>query len=93
MARITVEDCLEHISNRFALVLIAAKRSKELMSGDAAFIANDKGNKEIVTSLREIAAEYVGADASKFDENVQKMHLEVKRNNSEVGFNLPPEAD
>ncbi len=93
MARITVEDCLDHISNRFALVLIAAQRSKELMKGDAAFVQNDKGNKEIVTSLREVAEGFVSADESGFDRNVQQMVMEVNKNNKEAGYSLPPSAD
>lgn len=56
MARITVEDCLEQVSNRFSLVLVAADRTKQLLSGDKALIDNDGDNKEVVTALREIAA-------------------------------------
>ncbi|MEA2626220.1 MAG: DNA-directed polymerase subunit omega [Candidatus Binatota bacterium] len=54
MARITVEDCLEKIPNRFELVLLAAKRAKQLLKGARPLVDSD--NKEIVTSLREIAA-------------------------------------
>jgi DNA-directed RNA polymerase subunit omega len=54
MARITVEDCLERIPNRFELVLLAAKRAKQLLKGSRPMVESD--NKEIVTSLREIAA-------------------------------------
>lgn len=53
MARVTVEDCLEHMENRFALVHAAALRANELIKG-AAPIYKCK-NKEIVTALREIA--------------------------------------
>lgn len=72
MARITVEDCLEKVPNRFALVLVAAERSKQLMKGDKALVDESeiKKNKEIVTSLREIAAGRVQADLSRFDENI-----------------------
>lgn len=54
MARITVEDCLDHIPNRFELVLLAAKRAKQLLKGSRPMVESE--NKEIVTSLREIAA-------------------------------------
>ena len=54
MARITVEDCLEKIPNRFQLALAAVKRSKMLLRGARPLV--DSTNKEIVTSLREIAA-------------------------------------
>jgi DNA-directed RNA polymerase subunit omega len=55
MARITVEDCLEKVSNRFALVLLVAKRAKQLMKGDDC-TSPGKSNKFIVNSLREVAA-------------------------------------
>ena len=53
MARITVEDCLQYCENRFALVHIAAKRARELYKGVEPLIRCK--NKQIVTSLREIA--------------------------------------
>ena len=54
MARITVEDCLENENNRFTLVRLAAHRAKQLLSGKAP-VADSKGNKAIVSALREIA--------------------------------------
>jgi DNA-directed RNA polymerase subunit omega len=56
MARISIEDCLENVDNRFELVLIAAKRSKQLLKGNEKLIDNKDDNKDIVMSLREIAA-------------------------------------
>ena len=53
MARITVEDCLDQVPNRFELVLLAARRAKQLLKGARPFVESD--NKEIVTALREIA--------------------------------------
>lgn len=55
MARVTVEDCMPHVHNRFALVLLVAKRAKQLMKGAELTVAT-KGNKMIVGSLREVAA-------------------------------------
>lgn len=55
MARITVEDCLGKENNRFSLVLLAAKRTKQLLRGSTAKIDN-RTNKAVVTALREIAA-------------------------------------
>ena len=55
MARITVEDCLTQETNRFGLVLLAAKRAKQLLGGAKQAIADNRGNKSIVTALREIA--------------------------------------
>ena len=54
MARITVEDCLEHVDNRFALVMLAVKRAKQLYAGADPLIECE--NREIITALREIAA-------------------------------------
>lgn len=60
MARVTVEDCLEKVENRFALVVLATKRGRELRNGaDRLF---PSGNKETVQALREIAAGYVEFD-------------------------------
>lgn len=58
MARITVEDCLEAEPNRFLLVLLAAKRTKEILKGKKVKVTSVK-NKPVVTSLREIAAREV----------------------------------
>ncbi len=54
MARVTVEDCLEKIPNRFVLSILAAKRTKQLLSGSKANIS-DVENKLAVVALREIA--------------------------------------
>jgi DNA-directed RNA polymerase subunit omega len=54
MARVTVEDCLEREENRFALVVLAATRTRQLMKGIDALVKTK--NKPAVTSLREIAA-------------------------------------
>jgi DNA-directed RNA polymerase subunit omega len=56
MARITVEDCLEVVPNRFSLVLVAAERAKQLLKGAQTRIETEDDNKEVVTALREIAA-------------------------------------
>lgn len=55
MARITVEDCLEREQNRFALVQLASKRTKQLLHGSRTTIEDPRGNKAVVTALREIA--------------------------------------
>lgn len=54
MARVTVEDCLDKVDNRFALVLLVSKRAKQLLKGSAATISS-KNNKYIVNALREVA--------------------------------------
>ncbi len=64
MARVTVEDCLEKVPNRFSLVILASERARQLASGGRALIQCD--NKPAVTSLREIAGGRV-----KFNESVE----------------------
>ena len=54
MARITVEDCLEKVDNRFQLVLIAAKRARQIAAGSAILVA-EENDKPTVLALREVA--------------------------------------
>lgn len=61
MARVTIEDCLDNVENRFALVMLAAKRSRQLAAGHAPMV--DAENKDNVMALREIAAGKVGFEA------------------------------
>jgi DNA-directed RNA polymerase subunit omega len=58
MARVTVEDCLSHEENRFALCILAAKRTRQLNRGVPALV--ESKNRAAVTALREIAAGKVG---------------------------------
>ena len=64
MARVTVEDCLEKVGNRFALVILGAERARQLSKGARALVHCD--NKPAVTSLREIADGKV-----KFNEDIR----------------------
>ena len=66
MARVTVEDCLDKVGNRFALVILAAERARQLSKGARALVRCD--NKPAVTALREIADGKV-----KFNENVTEI--------------------
>lgn len=61
MARVTIEDCLEHVENRFKLVLLASKRARQLGKGAEEFIPRGK-DKDTVLALREIAAGHVNAN-------------------------------
>ena len=53
MARITVEDCMDKVENRFELVHLASKRAKQLLKGALPLVKST--NREVVTALREIA--------------------------------------
>lgn len=76
MARVTVEDCLEKVDNRFALVVLGAERARQIENGAPALVRCD--NKAPVTSLREIAEGKV-----RFNENVGavvRQYLTEQRN-------------
>ena len=60
MARITVEDCMDKVENRFELVHLSAKRAKQLVKGSKPLVKSS--NREIVTALREIADNFVYFD-------------------------------
>lgn len=62
MARVTVEDCLEKVDNRFLLVMLASKRVKQLFKGAKPLIDNRTANKNVVVALREIAAAKIGCE-------------------------------
>jgi DNA-directed RNA polymerase subunit omega len=64
LARVTVEDCLEKVPNRFALVILGAERARQLAAGARALVKCE--NKPAVTSLREIARGHV-----RFNEQVE----------------------
>lgn len=65
MARITVEDCIGFVDNRFALVVLAGKRARQLMAGARPIVEASK-NKPTVVALRDIASGKV-----KFDRDVR----------------------
>lgn len=81
MARITVEDCLEHCENRFALVHIASKRARELFKGIDPLIYCK--NREVVTALREIASGKVGYQGTQYhlieEEEAQAAQAPIKK--------------
>jgi DNA-directed RNA polymerase subunit omega len=58
MARVTVQDCLKHVDNRFELVLLAAKRARQLERGVMEPHLKWENDKPTVVALREIAAGY-----------------------------------
>jgi DNA-directed RNA polymerase subunit omega len=64
MARVTVEDCLEKVENRFLLVMLASKRVKQLYKGAKPLI-DTRNNRQIVCALREIAAGKITYELSK----------------------------
>jgi DNA-directed RNA polymerase subunit omega len=79
MARVTVEDCLNQIPNRFALVVLAAERARQLSRGATPGV--DCDNKPAVTALREIADGQV-----KFREDVKSVVVEFIIERRKAGF-------
>jgi len=61
MARVTVEDCLEHVENRFELVMVATKRARQLANTAAEPMIEWENDKVTVVALREIAAGLIDA--------------------------------
>ena len=61
MARITIEDCLDNVNNRFDLVLLASRRARQLSNGAEPAVERN-GEKPTVLALREIAAGLVNSD-------------------------------
>ena len=81
MARITVEDCLQVVDNRFELVMMASKRARQLAAGVEAQLDNDANDKPTVLALREIAArridnEYIDAVEKSERERKEREALE-----------------
>ena len=77
MARVTVEDSLKQVPNRFTLVMLVAKRLRQLLKGDESLV--EAKNKPIVNALREVAAEKINSHLSQ-DEIADKLEIALKRN-------------
>ena len=91
MARVTVEDCINKIPNRFDLVIAAAQRSREISNGVAIEVDRDN-DKNPVVSLREIASEAVDAESlqERFIRSMQK-NLNIEEKNIEDDVSLEEE--
>ena len=62
MARVTVEDCLDNVANRFELVMVASKRARQLATGGKEPLVQEESDKPTVIALREIADGLVTPD-------------------------------
>ena len=92
MARVTVEDCIDKVENRFELVLLASHRARMISSGQQITIDRDN-DKNPVVALREIADETLAPEDLKEDliHSLQK-HVEVDEPEAEVVPALTPAA-
>ncbi len=84
MARITVEDCLENVDNRFELVLTATKRARQIAHG-ANPLVDEENDKPTVMALREIAAGHIST------ESVDMIQAEIEA--AEAFENRPEDED
>ncbi len=86
MARITVEDCLENVQNRFELVLVASKRARQIATGGKEPLVEEENDKPTVIALREIAEGLI--DASILEEQepevVEEISEEVSSDDQEI---------
>ncbi len=106
MARITVEDCLEHVENRFKLVLLASSRARQLVRGAEPLVPWEN-DKPTVVALREIAENLVNdetmressaamaeGDAEFVEDELAALYSEISREMNQTGFgqDQKPEA-
>ena len=88
MARVTVEDCLEHVANRFELVMVASKRARQMATGGKDPMVEEESDKPTVIALREIEEGLIDASIlTQEDEEVIEDVIPTEV--SEMG-DLPP---
>jgi DNA-directed RNA polymerase subunit omega len=82
MARVTVEDALKEARNRFALVILAGQRTRQILKGSQVLVDN-RDNKPVVTSLREVAAAKVRYSHPELLDRVEEQARQI---GDEMGF-------
>jgi DNA-directed RNA polymerase subunit omega len=90
MARITVEDCLQNVKNRFELVLLAAKRARQLSRGSVDPTVPWENDKPTVVALREIANGHT--DFSDAHEADRMLHISTETNTQPIHTTFPSES-
>lgn len=75
MARITIEDCLKRVKNRFLLVNMASKRVRQIREGSEYLVSSPK-NEDIVVALREVAAGKITIQEKKEEEKEKLVEIE-----------------
>ena len=76
MARITIEDCLKRVSNRFLLVNMVAKRVRQIREGSDYLVSSPK-NEDIVVALREVAAGKI-IEVDSEEKEIEEAQVETK---------------
>ena len=97
MARVTVEDCLDHVDNRFHLVLVATRRARQLARGNSQPTLPWENDKSTVMALREIAAGTINAaildEADEEARAAEMSELERAEIEAEVGEHVLPQTE
>lgn len=84
MARVTVEDCLEHVDNRFELVMLASRRARSLRRYSTEALVPEENDKSTVIALREIAQGLISHEIL----DSQEVSLEEEEEDIEMSFNI-----
>ena len=92
MARITVEDCLDKVDNRFELVMVASKRARDLATGGKEPLVNPGSDKPTVIALREIAEELITPHEIMFPKEEEPKDLETLLEDAENMEFKPPQG-
>lgn len=97
MARVTVEDCLKNVKNRFELVIVAAQRARQLMRGKDPKVDWDN-DKPTVVALREIAAGYtniqnINSTEASHEEHTPELHVIAIEEKIEIEMDEDDDAD
>ena len=88
MARVTVEDCLENVANRFELVMVASKRARQIATGGKESLVEEESDKPTVIALREISEGLITADIL-----ARESQREAEEELAEVMDSEEPKAD
>jgi len=83
MARVTIEDCLEHVDNRFGLVLLASKRARQISKGVQPLV-DPQNDKPTVIALREIAEGLLDAERVEELEAPAEAELQMDEASAEI---------
>ncbi len=90
MARITVDDCLDKVDNRFELVMVASKRARAISTGGKEPLVSEDSDKPTVIALRELAEELITAEEIMRPVEEEPEELELLAEASLPAGDLPP---
>ncbi len=92
MARITVEDCLDKVENRFELVMVSSKRARAIATGGQEPLVSEDSDKPTVIALREIADELITPHEIMHpkEEEPEEMLLDMEQASPEFEADVPP---